>query len=71
MSSLAGEVHPSLSPSDRKTKRTIDRELWLLFIVLTAFYVMAVVFGARRFVWFDELFTFDIARAATLSASGK
>ena len=67
MSSLAGEVHPSLSPSDRKTERTIDGELWLLFAFLTSFYVIAVVIGARRFVWFDELFTFDIARAATLS----
>jgi Dolichyl-phosphate-mannose-protein mannosyltransferase len=67
MSSLAGEVHPTLRPSDRKMRPNIDGELWLLFAALTAFYVLAIVIGGRRFVWFDELFTFDIARAATLS----
>jgi hypothetical protein len=66
MSSLAGE-HPTLCPSDRKTRWNIDGELWLLFAALTAFYVIAIVIGGRRFVWFDELFTFDIARATTLS----
>jgi hypothetical protein len=67
MSSLAGEVHSSLYPSDRKTQRKINAELWLLFGGLTALYTISVVIGARRFVWFDELFTFDIARAATFS----
>jgi uncharacterized membrane protein len=33
---------------------------------LTALYVLAVVIGNRRYVWFDELFTLNIARSSSL-----
>ena len=46
--------------------RKPDRELWLLLAGLTVLYVVAVFFSGRRYVWFDELFTFDIARAPNL-----
>jgi hypothetical protein len=43
-----------------------DRELWLVLILLTAIYLTAIFFEEQRFVWFDELCTFDIARAGSL-----
>jgi Dolichyl-phosphate-mannose-protein mannosyltransferase len=42
------------------------REFWLVLAALTALYVVVVAIGNRRYVWFDELFTFDIARSASL-----
>ena len=42
------------------------RELWLAIFALTALYILAVAIGNRRYVWFDELFTFDIGRSASL-----
>jgi hypothetical protein len=42
------------------------REFWLVFSALTILYVVAVTIGNRRYVWFDELFTFNIARSASL-----
>jgi hypothetical protein len=44
----------------------VKRELWLIFAALTILYVTAVAIGNRRYVWFDELFTFNIARSASL-----
>jgi Dolichyl-phosphate-mannose-protein mannosyltransferase len=43
-----------------------DLEFWLILASLTAVYVTALYFTAQRFVWFDELCTFDIARAPSL-----
>ena len=42
------------------------REMWLVFAGLTLLYLLAIAVGNRRYVWFDELFTFDIARSASL-----
>ena len=43
-----------------------DREFWLIVSLLTIVYVTSVYFTSQRFVWFDELCTFDIARAPSL-----
>lgn len=40
---------------------------WLVLAVLTALYLVVISIGNRRYIWFDELFTFDIARSASLS----
>ena len=45
---------------------TNKREFWLVIGVLTILYIFAVAIGIRRYVWFDELITFDIARSASL-----
>jgi hypothetical protein len=43
-----------------------DLEFWLILASLSAIYVTALYFTGQRFVWFDELCTFDIARAPSL-----
>lgn len=43
-----------------------DLEFWFNLVALTAIYVIALSFTGQRFVWFDELCTFDIARAPSL-----
>src|SRR5450755_221556 len=43
-----------------------DSEFWFILASLTAIYVTALYFTAQRFVWFDELCTFDVARAPSL-----
>ncbi len=47
-------------------KPRAKREFWLILAMLTALYVLVVAIGNRRYVWFDELFTFDIARSTSL-----
>lgn len=42
------------------------REFWPVIVTLTTLYVIAVAIGNRRYVWFDELFTLNIARAPSL-----
>ena len=42
------------------------REFWLVTVALTFLYVVTVAIGNRRYVWFDELCTFEIARSASL-----
>jgi hypothetical protein len=42
------------------------REFLFVLGGLTLLYLIAVTIGNRRYVWFDELFTFDIARAPSL-----
>ena len=42
------------------------REFWIAAIALTILYVLFVSIGNRRYVWFDELFTFDIATSPSL-----
>jgi hypothetical protein len=41
-------------------------ELWTVLAALTLLYVAAILEANRRFVWFDELFTLDLARARTI-----
>ena len=42
------------------------REFGLVLAGLTVLYLVAVTIGNRRYVWFDELFTLDIARSTSL-----
>lgn len=42
------------------------RGFWLVFAGLTVLYIFAVAIGNRRYVWFDELLTFDVARSVSL-----
>ena len=43
-----------------------NREFWAALVVLTMIYAVAIFFEGQRFVWFDELCTFYIARAPSL-----
>src|ERR1700761_5559405 len=43
-----------------------ERHLWFVVAALTVLYVIVVAIGNRRYVWFDELFTLDIARSTSL-----
>jgi hypothetical protein len=47
-------------------RSSTKREFWLLLFGLTLLYVFVLAIGNRRYVWYDELFTFDIARSASL-----
>ena len=55
-----------VAPANLSTRYVSERAFWLVIAALTALYVAAVAIGNRRYVWFDELFTFDIARSASL-----
>lgn len=59
------EYRSDLLP-DRSPPIARDSEFWLILAALTAVYVTALYFTSQRFVWFDELCTFDIARAPSL-----
>ena len=48
------------------TRNSSEVRLWLVIAALTALYVTVVAIGNRRYVWFDELFTFDFARSESL-----
>ena len=53
--------------SEARSRLDLSGELWAVLTALAALYVAGVLVANRRFVWFDELFTFDIARAQSLS----
>jgi hypothetical protein len=57
------EMTPSPSLLEQSNAK---REFWLTIVALTAVYVVAVALGNRRYIWFDELFTFDIGRSSSL-----
>jgi hypothetical protein len=57
------EIAPRPNPP---TQYDSDRAFWPVLVALTILYIVAVAVGNRRYVWFDELFTFDIARSASL-----
>lgn len=57
------EITPTWSLSGKPGAK---REFWLILAMLTALYVLVVAIGNRRYVWFDELFTFDIARSTSI-----
>jgi hypothetical protein len=57
------EIAPA---SNLSTRYDSERGFWLVIAALTVLYVAAVAIGNRRYVWFDELFTFDIARSSSL-----
>jgi hypothetical protein len=54
-------------PRTGKTALGATHEFWFAAIALTILYLLFVSVGNRRYVWFDELFTFDIANSPSLS----
>jgi hypothetical protein len=58
-----GEIVPV---TDSAEQTNAKQEFWLVLAALTAFYLLVISIGNRRYVWFDELFTYDIARSASL-----
>jgi hypothetical protein len=60
------EAREVAEPASQIKLGSSKRELWSLGIFLTVVYVAAVAIANRRFAWYDELLTFDIARAPTL-----
>jgi hypothetical protein len=62
------EPRPEESHGSRHlTPTEHHRRFWSVLSALTALYVLAVVVGNRRYVWFDELFTFNIARSPSFA----
>jgi len=53
-------------PAAPKPAGYANREFWLVICFLTFLYVLGIAIGNRRYVWFDELFTFNIAQAPSL-----
>ena len=51
--------------SSQKTRKQ-NPELWLVLGALTLLYGVIVSLAIRRPVWYDELLTFDIAKARTI-----
>ena len=58
----SGTTCATKSPERSSTKR----EFWFLFSGLTLLFIFVLTIGNRRYVWYDELFTFDIARSTSL-----
>lgn len=64
---FSAEVHEVTEPATNRSLPSASKwELWLLLFFLTVLYVLVVRIANRRFVWFDELLTFDIARSPSL-----
>jgi hypothetical protein len=57
---------PTLQRPTSRTHSESKYELWIVLAALTLLYGLAVLVTNRRFVWFDELFTLDIAKASTV-----
>jgi hypothetical protein len=66
MSSLPVSTRPVGQKSEVRTRSESSYELWTVLAALTLLYVVAVLQANRRFVWFDELFTLDLAKAKTI-----
>ncbi len=66
MSSAVVEARERIASARSAPHFWEDREFWVVLAILTPIYVAALFFEGQRFVWFDELCTFDIARAASL-----
>ena len=65
-SSIRIEAQPGELLTPQQPRLRTDREFWIILTALTVIYVTALYFTGQRFVWFDELCTFDIARAPSL-----
>jgi hypothetical protein len=63
MTPLTAETQPIASHPNASR---IKREFWLVSAALTLLYLLAVAIGNRRYVWFDELFTLNIAGSSSL-----
>ncbi len=57
---------PVEQTSEARSPSESSYELWSVLAALTVLYVVVVFVANRRFVWFDELFTFDIAKAKSI-----
>ncbi len=66
MKALAVDEQATTRLTNSFERSSPRREFWLLFFGLTLLYVFVLTIGIRRYVWFDELFTFDIARSTSL-----
>jgi hypothetical protein len=66
MISIPVSTRPVEQKSETRTRSEPGYELWIVLASLTLLYVVAVLIASRRFVWFDELYTLDIARARTI-----
>ncbi len=66
MGSTVLETQESRTPARSSLRLRSDWEFWSVLAGLTGIYVAALFFEGQRFVWFDELCTFDIARAGSL-----
>jgi 4-amino-4-deoxy-L-arabinose transferase-like glycosyltransferase len=66
MTPLAVDQQKLTEGPDDLQRSDPKQEFWLVAVALTALYVLVVSIGNRRYVWFDELFTFDIARSLSL-----
>jgi Dolichyl-phosphate-mannose-protein mannosyltransferase len=66
MSATVAATQESQTPTRSVPPLRRDREFWIVLAALTAIYLVALFFAGQRFVWFDELCTFDIARAPSL-----
>jgi hypothetical protein len=66
MKALAVDQQGTTRVTNSFERSSPKREFWLLLFGLTLLYVFLVTIGNRRYVWFDELFTFDIARSTSL-----
>jgi hypothetical protein len=66
MISIPVSSHPVGQKSEVRGRSEPSYELWIVLAALTLLYVAAVLEANRRFVWFDELFTLDIAKAKTI-----
>jgi hypothetical protein len=66
MVSLPASTRSVGQKSEVRTRSESSYELWTVLAALTLLYVVAVLQANRRFVWFDELFTLDLAKARTI-----
>ena len=66
MKALAVDEQGTTRLTNSFERSSPKREFWLLFFGLTLLYVFVLTIGIRRYVWFDELFTLDIARSTSL-----
>jgi hypothetical protein len=66
MISIPVSTRPIGKESEARARSEPSYELWIVLTALSLLYVAAVLKANRRFVWFDELYTLDIARAKTI-----
>ncbi len=66
MISTPVSTRPVAKKSEGRARSEPSYEIWAVLAGLTLLYVVAMLRAYRRFVWFDELYTLDIAKARTL-----
>jgi hypothetical protein len=66
MKAPAADRQETTYPTNSLERSGTKLEFWFLVTALTFLYVFVVMIGNRRYVWYDELFTLDIARSTSL-----